>query len=306
MKKIFLFISIILLIILLWFSEPSKFINTILKADLYYVLFGIIITLVNIFIRSAKWAVLINKDIISIAPIQLLGSVIGNFTPAKIGDPIKALILKLKKGTPVSIGLSTIVWERVLDLLVLVLFSLLVISISMSFITIFSILVFVFLLLLLVLIQTKKSFGFKVYRFLKKLPFTNKLDKKFVDRFYERKISKRAFVFSFILTLLCWFLDSVVYYFSFLSVGIKLNLILITGLMALSIIIGISSSLPGGLGSFEFALAILLTQFNISFHHAVAGVMMARMLTFWLTGLISIPIFISLMKHKSQFKKIFN
>jgi len=286
--KILLFIfSILIVIIIVSYANPYNIFLTLTKANSLFIFFAFLVSNLGICTQVLKWKVLL-KDVSfkELFPIQLLGITISNFTPGKIGEPIKSLILKMKKGIDVSENLPSIIWERVLDIIVIICLSLFTIQsiIAQSSIFIFSILcisVFVILIFLLFLILYKKSFGSKIFKIVRKFPIFKNLTTNFLETFYKNKISTYRILYSLTLSLTTWLLYGIVVYFSFLALGISLSPLLLTGILTLSIIIGVASSLPGGIGSTDAVMILLLGLIGIENTIAVTGVLVSRFLSLW-------------------------
>jgi len=87
-----------------------------------------------------------------------------------------------------------------------------------------------------------------------------------------------------------WLLDGYMFYYALQAVGADVNFFAVLGFFALSLIVGLASFLPGGLGSFEAAMALLLSYTGVEYSLALAGVLLSRLFFVWLIvigGLIS-------------------
>ncbi|MCD6435201.1 MAG: flippase-like domain-containing protein, partial [Clostridiales bacterium] len=124
-KLILSLISLLILIELILYVNPSKLIIEIKKIHTEAIFIAFLLANIATLFRVLKWWVLIdNISIKELIPIQLAGMMISNLTPGKVGEPIKAFILKSLKGINVSESLQSIIWERTLDLIVLLIFTL--------------------------------------------------------------------------------------------------------------------------------------------------------------------------------------
>ena len=127
MKKIralLFLISLGMLAVLIWYSNPVAMASLIEKSSKVYIIAGLSVSLFAVSLRVVKWMVLLeNVGFLELYPIQLVGITISNFTPGKIAEPGKAVLLKIMKNISVSASLPTIIWERILDIVVLVGFS---------------------------------------------------------------------------------------------------------------------------------------------------------------------------------------
>lgn len=289
MKKRFLLIgiSIIILAALIWYAKPLTLAGIVAKSDINYIFFALMLMTISICTRVLKWKVLLNDlKFLEIFPVQMLGITISNFTPGKIAEPLKAVILKARKNISVSDSMPSIIWERIIDVIVLIIFSLIALQLfgfqsKIMLLSFISIGAFAFLIALLLVMLHNKNFGYSIFRRLRKLPIANRLSEDFMKNFYENKIKKKKLFSCLVFTGIAWFLDGVVFYLTLQALGITVNPLVLSGIIALSVLIGVASTLPGGLGSTETVMIILLGALNIQSATAVAGVMIFRFISFW-------------------------
>ena len=285
-KRILLIgLSIAILIGIILYADPVLLLSILSKSDLKYVILAFIVANISMSLRVLKWRVLLkNVGFLELFPVQIFGMAASNFTPGKIAEPTKAVILKMKKGTAVSKTLPTVIWERIMDILVIIMFSLIAIPfLTQAFLLISSISIALFLGLIItfLIILYKKNIGIRVFNFIRRFPILKRISKDFIKTFYKSKIEKKRLIGCFLLTIIPWFFEGVVLYLSFLALGINSNPLLLAGVVALSLLIGIASSLPGGLGSTEAVMVIILGIIGIESTIGIAGIMLARFLTFW-------------------------
>ncbi len=271
--------------VIIWVSNPAEIAKTISKADLIYVFIGLAVSTFSALLRVLKWHVLLSGvRFRSLLPVQILGVTISNFTPGKVAEPFKSVLLKAKENVSISSSMPSIVWERVVDVIVLILFSSLVIlSVSgeLVFAAYMSIAIFTAVIFFAVLTVRSRNFGTKVFAILRKLPVLKKLSDDFVKNFYSEKIKKRRLAMCFLVTVLVWTLDGIVFHLSLLSVGINIGPVVLMGIMAISTLIGVVSFLPGGIGSSEFVMLLLLSHLGAQQPVALSGIILMRLLTLW-------------------------
>jgi uncharacterized protein (TIRG00374 family) len=278
-------LSVVILIGIIIYADPVLLLSILSKSDLKYVILAFAVSNISMLIRVLKWRVLL-KDVgfLELFPIQVFGMTVSNFTPGKIAEPTKAVILKMKKGLAVSETLSTVIWERIMDVLVMIMFSLIAIPfLTKTFFLISSISIAAFLGIIIVflIILYNKNIGIKIFNFIRRFPVLKKISGGFIKTFYKSRIEKKRLVGCFLLTVIPWFFEGVVLYLSLLALGVYSNPLILAGIVALSLLIGIASSLPGGLGSTEAVMVIVLGMIGIGSTIGIAGIMLARFLTFW-------------------------
>lgn len=280
-------LSVLILAALVVYSDPPKLLSIISRSDAKYLLLAFLLSNAAILARVGKWAVLLDGvKFSSLIPVQLLGVTISNLSPGKIAEPAKALILKMRTKVNVSESLPSIIWERVLDILVLVflafsVFQMLALSGRFLFLGAASIAAFLLIVSVLLAALKIKRISYRVFYSLRKLPLANRIDEKFLEMFYGQKVKAKSLFASLLLTLLAWILDGLVFYFAFRSIGIDVNPFIIAGLIALATLVGIISFLPGGIGSMEISLLVLLNLQGIGGAAALSGVLLSRFLSLW-------------------------
>ena len=100
-------------------------------------------------------------------------------------------------------------------------------------------------------------------------------------------MKKSRITASLILTAMSWLLEGVILYFSLAALGIlppdPLTLAMI---FSLATVIGVASMLPGGMGSTDIVLVLLLSVFGMGSPVAVTGVLLARLISIWYVNLL--------------------
>ncbi len=291
-------LSIAILIGIIFYADPVLLFSTLSKSDLRYVALAFVITNISMSIRVLKWRVLLKGVSFSeLFPVQLFGITVSNFTPGKVAEPTKAVILKLRKGIAVSKTLPTVIWERIMDLIVIIMFSLIVIPILGGYfflLSFASISVFLALIAFFLIILYRRSLGIKVFNFIRRFPILKRISKNFIETFYKKRVEKKRLLACFLLTIIPWFLEGLILYLALLALGVQSEPLILAGVVALSILIGIASSLPGGLGSTEAVMIILIGLIGIDSTAGIAGIMLARGLTFWYGAFIGALSFVYL------------
>jgi len=278
-------LSIAILTVIILYADPFLLLSILSKSNLKYVILAFVVSNVSISLRVLKWRVLLKGvDFLELFPVQVFGMAASNFTPGKVAEPTKTVVLKMKRGLAVSETLPTVIWERIMDILVLILFSLIAIPfLTRAFLLISSISIAIFLgiTITFLIILYKKNIGIKIFNFIRRFPVLKMVSKDFIKTFYKSRVEKKKLMSCFLLTAISWFLDGTILYLSLLALGINSNPLILTGIVALSVLIGIASSLPGGLGSTEAVMAIMFGIIAIESITGIAGIMLARFLTFW-------------------------
>jgi uncharacterized protein (TIRG00374 family) len=283
-------ISIILIAGIIYFSDPQKIYLSIVSVNKFYIAIAFVIVIINVFLRVLKWKIILDKvKVYELFPVQILGMTISNFTPGKIAEPAKCILLRMRKGIPVSISLPTIIWERINDIISMVLISFVAIqAVSINsnifYASIVSMIAFLSLVIILIATLLNRNVGNRLFSVIKRFPGARNISDEFIESFYSTKTRKRKILSSLAVTLVAWVFEGVIFYFVLLAMGIHSNFIVLAGIVSLSIIIGVASSLPGGIGSSEFVMIFLLRLTGII--DGTAAVFIYRILSFWFPAAI--------------------
>lgn len=156
------------------------------------------------------------------------------------------------------------------------------------------------------------SFAGKLTKFFKISLITNERVPQLIDKIYQvTKIlfSNRKIQFTSIVgALFYWFGDIFCLYFSLLSFNYTPHLATIIFTYCVSKILSTISFIPGGLGIMEASMSLLLIGFGVPASTALAGVLIFRLISFWLPMPIGFASFLSLQKNyiKMKIKDISN
>ncbi|MBI4406450.1 flippase-like domain-containing protein [Candidatus Micrarchaeota archaeon] len=238
----------LLLVFALSYLDVGQVVQVLFKADLLLVLVAIVLEIFSLILKTFKWQVLLNEvkkvKFLDVFKVQLAGIAISNLTPARIGETTKAFYME-KHGFKKRFTLLTILWERLFDLIALIAFSALIVSGYGSVIT-----ALLLLSVALILLTHKVNVVIK---------FVSRFSKfSFLSEFNLHKFRKRVLLQSLLLSLGSWFFSLLAVATAFRATGIVLPFETVMGAFAISLIVGTISTLPGGFGSLEATLYLLL------------------------------------------------
>lgn len=281
-------ISIFIILIILYYSNTEKMIQVLLNIDIIIIAIIFIVALSTSLLKAFRWHFLLKNSGIEVdfkisCYSFFAGALISIFTPGRLGEPIRAYFLKKLSNNKMSTTLSLIIIERFSDLLLLVILSIFGILLLVTKLTqemyffiiiaIFSSLAIIFIILLLF----NKNFGsFLINTTLKKIEIVTKLD---IELFYNTIDSlkhNQVIVKLFLLTFLVWIFEAITLYFGLYAIGFKLSLWICLTIVSISILVGLVSFLPGGIGSSEAVLVILLSTFFINISAISSSVFLYR------------------------------
>ena len=204
-------------------------------------------------------------------------------TPGKVGELIKSQLLKNKFNISRSKTAPLVIVERFYDFFAIAVISLFGILVFEYSIYIFGILTIGITIFLIVTSSEKIFLKFlnkiEKIKFLKN--FSNELPKSF--NVIQKSTRGKIFPLSITLSIIFWFLDSIIAYLTLLSFGIDIiDYFVLMSIYTSSIILGVISFLPLGIGVVEGSLVGFLSLNGIEFHLATAIVVFIRFFTRWI------------------------
>jgi glycosyltransferase 2 family protein len=305
-----LLLSFVILGAVLLLFNPFVIADLLSKADASLILLAFLLSFLVTCMGVLKWKVLLkNIPYTKVFPVQVLGYMISNFTPGKAAEPAKAVILKMRTKTPISFSLASIIWERVMDVIVLLIFSAVVIAniptTSNLFLpSILGVGIFLGIAGISLLVLFFERFGDMIFSVVKRLPLFNRLPPNFMKLFYAQQISRKRLLTSFFVSLVAWIATGITLYVVLLAFGVTVNPMIAVGIVALSIVVGIASSLPGGLGTTELVMIFLLGTAGVDASIAAAATLTFRLATIWFVDLLGGISFVYL-SRKIELKNLF-
>jgi uncharacterized protein (TIRG00374 family) len=201
-----------------------------------------------------------------------------NITPGKIGDLYKAYFMQ--KGYKMSIadGVSMIFYERFFELMILFFASCAIIFIQLTGIAVIVLELIAIILVLLLLFYFKIDFILKILgKIASKLPVLRNLS----FDIQIRKIPFLSILGVFIITFLSLSLEFLQIWIVALAFGYMLNPIVLTVFFSLSIIAGLVSQIPLGVGVMEGSLSYFLIVMGVTSMDSMAIVLSDRLISMY-------------------------
>ncbi len=284
--------TIIVIAIVLFFASQyidlNQAMQVLTKANVALLAVALALETISIGLKTLKWKTLLSEINNSVSftelfKIQSLGLAISNITPARVGEATKAFYLE-KHGVKKRITLLTILWEHLFDVIAILAFTTFVAS---GYGTI----LFVFLVLAIFLV----ILAYNIDLVVKKLSRFKQLT--FLSEFTLHKFKKKTLFKALAIALAAWLVELTAVSFAFNAVGINLAYTQVIGSYAVAIIIGLVSTVPGGLGSLDATLFLLLKESSPAATLA-AAIIAARIVTIgWIYLLGSIS---ALLLHREK------
>ncbi len=303
-KIISMVVALAILAIWIYFSGPEKILENILRADYRFLLLGITMSTGLVALRIYRWQFLlkrsgINLGFFDVAPSFMSGLLISNLTPGKIGEPARNLFLSRAKGIPISESISTVILERAVDIISIMVFSILGILtygifIAKSGATIAAVVSIyiagIVAVFFLASSQNRMNKIFSIFPFNRIIKEPQKAAESISKSFNSLKDWK--LVLPLLGTsLLVWFVEAIILYLAFSSLGADVPFMFLLSAFCIAILASILSSLPGGIGSMEVILTFFITSVVlIPISTISSAILLERIMALWynlLLGAIS-------------------
>lgn len=293
LKLLSVLVGIVLLLLILYFSGIEEVIKTVLTSNPIFILLAFLTFLFSIFLKSLRWQIFLKSIKMKVPFSHAFYSFnsamfLGNLVPFKALEPLRGYFLKVKFGYSFSKTIPLVLTERALDVFVYILFSLItlqtLINFLPSYITFFAfvgMLVFFLISFSVLLILNSKKLTLKFFKLISRLPIIKRFSKKIEEMAKNfsigfSQLKKSKFLFQiFFLTFLIWIVEGIIFLLSTKAVGIDLPFSFFA-LPLLSILLGVLTLIPGGLGSIEAIMVLLLSSLGFPVHQATSAVLIYR------------------------------
>ena len=115
-------VSLICLGAIFFFIEPAEILAAMQTADLGYLGLAVVGMLLFLIIRAVRWRFMLSNDVAlsTTFHIQNIGYLLTNILPLRIGDVARAVLIGNVPPITISRGISTMVVERMLDMIIIV------------------------------------------------------------------------------------------------------------------------------------------------------------------------------------------
>jgi uncharacterized protein (TIRG00374 family) len=212
-------------------------------------------------------------------------------TPARVGEAIRTFFLR-KDGVPYTDSLSILLLERVYDVLAMACLSLL----AVAYVDTIAVIATVLLILSFLLLSTRMD------KMLNLLVHVGTRLASSWGRWGFQKIGGLQPTMSILLEsprpmlslgsgLLGFAVQSAGFYFIVSGLGVDAPFWASIGIYALSVTLGSFSTMPGGLGTTEATMALLLTLIGVTAADTVTVIVISRLTTLWFSVAFGMVVF---------------
>ena len=293
--------SAVIYVGLSFYSDSDNIFNILSQINLFNLPLIFLLSFLTFFFRFIIWhnyTVHFNYKLkLSYSFILFFSSLIMSVTPGKVGELIKAYMLKKDFNLPVSKTTSIIFAERITEMISLIFLALfgaflfdIYIEVILSLGTFFVILIY---------ILTHKNLCLKILDFLSGIRIIQKYKQGFQNTYLSvvELLEVKMFLKMFALSVLSWIFECFAFYLIMLNFFPDTTIILATFIFTFSIIVGSFSMVPGGIGVAEGSLTFLLKTFGFDYGAAIAATLLLRISTLWFSVFLGI-VFLSIYQAK--------
>lgn len=208
-------------------------------------------------------------------------------TPGKAGETIRSVLLR-PHGVPYHTSLASFVCERLLDVMVIAMLASLLLTLFTEH-ALFVVLAGASLLAILPLLHS--PYPARMMTWLQTLTRSQRIQRGLQHMLHllgdaRMFLAPRMLYAGFALGALAWTIQGLAFYYVLQQAGMQITLVLALGIYALSLLAGAASMIPGGLGSTELAMGLLLGAAGADQALVLTVPVISRLATLWFAVLL--------------------
>jgi hypothetical protein len=307
-KTILLYIAAILaIIIMLWYIGVQQIIHNLQTTNLLIFSVAALVQSFSLLMRGIRWRYILrtsdgNIGTLSSYSLIYVSWFANGLVPARIGDIVRAFAIKKEDNYPLGKGFASLVVERLLDVVVNIVYLLLFLALVANVLGLVSssswITVSLFLGVALGL-----ALSFFIVLCIKKQDLVARILTRIVGAKYEGETKgfakdlrasfgdfvsgKRLMLGIIFLSFVTWLIDVPKFYLVFLSLGLSPSVIAVAAAAFVTNAWAMVPITPGGIGSVEIGETFFVVFFvGLSLPVAVAIVLLDRIVTFYIPVLV--------------------
>ena len=318
-SAIFIAMSFIILIVMLYFVGIDNIMDALKKANLALVALAIIVQIATYFLYTIRWNLInseagIKVSLKSLLPITMVGLAANNITPSGRGggEPVRAYILSQEQDDGLKDTFATVVADRALDTFPFIVLAAITIVATVFYfeiptwlvaVLILATIAIIAILAILIYMCINPGFGEKIERFIMKL--VNRFYKKasddlqksiheniqgFQDTMKMLISNRKLLAITIPMSFLIWVFEILRVYIVFLAFGATLNFIVIAEVFIIASLVGMIPLLPGGLGAVDGVMIGFYSKAGVSLSLAAPVTLIERLISFWMATIIGLVI----------------
>ena len=287
-KKFFLLFGILIFyVVFIAYADFEKFSTNISEFDFFYLPIILAFVFLDIIIKSVRQQLLYKQIEVSISfktgILLYISGLSMIVTPGGSGELIKSYYLKKNFGYPLAKTFPVVIMERLLDLAgisgVLLIVGLLLDNDSIILLTL---LLLSTVSLIFLSGKKKKLFNF-LLSILEKVPILKKQSARFSESYqvFGELTSSKIMTKTLGLSFFVWMTDAIMVYFIFVGFNLNFDIIFSTFSMYSSLLLGVLTMIPAGIGVTEVSFVEILKGEGIDIATSTSLVILFRLVTIW-------------------------
>jgi hypothetical protein len=287
----YLALGIVFFLAFILILNPQKIFETIILTNLKIFALALVLDFIVLLVLTIKFKAILSRvygkglSFSNAFKSHMVSNMFGLVSPAKSGEVVKAYILKKRFGIDYSKGLVTVIIERVSDLIgicfLIILIGSFIISESVVGGFIFSTIILLLVIVFMVLSLTSN----KLIHILLRFPFlSNKLERGKIEGFQKdlkENLKPTKFASLMLIGIVAQLFSALRIYVIFISLGKSVAFFESLLIFFVTLVIGILTLIPGGLGSMEISGSILYSKFlGLDLTTSVVAIFLLRLSTY--------------------------
>lgn len=302
-SKFFPIIGLVLFAYIIIVSDPWKIVTAFSNLNFPFLLLSLMMSVFILFLKALKWKFIINlhgfdHPLTKCVKAWTVGMFAGLITPARAGDLIRSFYIQ-RKNIRFGHCLSTVVVDRILDLSVIMLFSLwgiFFISEMAGYPAQIMLMVpFVIIFIVLIYLVTRRKFTRIIMKPIVRLLVSKIKIKKLKKTYHEMYDSfddigkkKGHIVIMLIFSSLIWMISILQIRIIGLAIGIEIDYLFLLAVMSLVVIIELIPISIFGMGTREAFLIFAFGIIGILKESVIAFSISYLILAYWSVGLLGL------------------
>jgi uncharacterized protein (TIRG00374 family) len=278
-------VAMVFYFVLVVLSDVEEVGNAFQSFEWIYLAPTLVLVVLNYLVRAERWHSFLGRIDLSLPrkrSYQLfMAGLSMSITPAKAGEAMKALFLRIEKESPLERGIAVVFAERMTDLTgIMFLVGIGFIAFPYGLLSFVAVLALV--ILVLVVLATP-GLSHRLVGWLKSKRLFNRIGVMAESGLHDARslLAGRSLVKGTVLGLVAWSAECVAFYC--ILVGCSLDIAILEAVFVYSFasVVGAVSLMPGGMGTTEATMIGLLVLLSASAPMASFVVILTRVCTLW-------------------------
>lgn len=273
-------------LIVVFYTGYDKVIDTFITIGLFGWIFLIGCSFLSYVVRFFRWQIYIRHAGWNIETkthfLYYLAGFALTTTPGKTGETIRSVLLR-PHGVPYPVSLACFFSERLLDVIVIGLLASFTVTIFDDY-DVFVLITCTVILVFLMLIRS--TLILRLLNYFASLTNAHWLRHLFIHsttllQTAQQFLRWHLLMVGISLGLLAWVIQGLAFYFIVFKLGLEISLLAAMGIYAISLLAGAVSFIPGGVGTTELVMGVLISLLGAEPAIAVAVPLISRLSTLW-------------------------